>query len=162
VACAVGANNVARVESLTLTARPLGATFEGTIYRLENPARGTTSFDVHAGNVAANHRYSGPGYGASYGATSPTTAFAEVEHYGLAAGRVSISQNVKLSNVLDLTSPSVRGQLNVSLEQITGNSYAVTQKLGEFARSNGYSAILAPSARNAGGSNLVLFPKVSK
>jgi RES domain-containing protein len=96
-----------------------------------------------------------------YGATSPETAFAEVDHYGQTAGRVSVSQDVTLDNVLDLTDPEVRQQLNVSFEQITGDSYLYTHQLGDFARSNGYGGILAPSARQAGGSNLVIFPKVN-
>jgi RES domain-containing protein len=95
-----------------------------------------------------------------YGATSPETAFAEVDHYGQTAGRVSIGKDVALDNVLDLTDSVVRQQLNVSFEQITGDSYLYTHQLREFARSNGYNGILAPSARRAGGSNLVIFPRV--
>ena len=118
------------------------------------------TFDAHAGNIASTHRYSGPGVGSVYGATSPETAFAEVDHYGLTAGRVSVGKDVALDNVLDLTDPVVRQQLNVSFEQITGDSYLYTHRLGDFASSNGYDGILAPSARRVGGSNLVIFPKV--
>ena len=143
-----------------MNARPSGVSFDGTVYRLEDPARVDTTFDAHAGNIASDHRYSGEGIGSVYGATSPETAFAEVDYYGQTAGRVSVSQDVSLDNVLDLTDPAVRQQLNVSLEQITGDSYLYTQQLGNFGRSNGYSGILAPSARQVGGSNLVMFPKV--
>jgi len=148
------------IDGINLNARPSGVSFDGTVYRLEDPARVDTTFDAHAGNIASDHRYSGEGIGSVYGATSPETAFAEVDYYGQTAGRVSVSQDVSLDNVLDLTDPAVRQQLNVSLEQITGDSYLYTQQLGNFGRSNGYSGILAPSARQVGGSNLVMFPKV--
>ena len=146
----------------TASARPPGKAFEGTVYRLENPDRIDTTFDAHPGNVAANHRYSGPGYGATYGATSPETALAEVDHYGLSADRVPVSKDVSLSNVLDLTSPLVQRQLGYSLGQITGDSYLTTQQLGNFARTSGYDGLLAPSARNPGGRNIVIFPKVKQ
>lgn len=156
----VGVSSTRAVDGLNLNVRPTATSFEGTITRLENPARVDTTFDVHAGNVAADHRYSGPGNGAIYGATAPETAFAEMDHYGLTSGRVYASQDVKFSNVLDLTSPTVQKQLNFSLNQITGDSYLVTHQLGDFARTSGYDALLAPSARNLGGTNLVIFPKV--
>jgi YD repeat-containing protein len=152
----------ADVVGLDLSVRPTGVAFDGTVYRLESPSRVGTTFDIHAGNIASDHRYSAPGVGSVYGATSAETAFAEVDHYGFAAGRVSVNQNVSLGNVLDLTNPTVRGQLNVTLEQITGDSYKVTHQLGDFARANSYDGLLAPSARNIGGSNLVIFPKVPK
>jgi hypothetical protein len=145
-----------------LGARPMGVAFDGTVYRLESPSRVGTTFDVHAGNIASDHRYSAPGVGSVYGATSADTALAEVEHYGVAAGRVSVTKNVSFGNVLDLTKPEVRSQLNVTLEQIAGDSYAITHQLGDFARASGYDAILAPSARNPSGSNLVMFPKVTQ
>jgi RES domain len=47
----------------------------------------------------------------------------------------------------------------VTLESITGDSYRLTHKIGDLARSAGYDGILAPSARNSNGSNLVIFPK---
>jgi RES domain-containing protein len=118
-----------------------------------------TAFDAHAGNVIADHRYSGPGFGAVYGADSPETALAEVLNYGSPAGKVSVSKDVRLGNVLDLTDPSTLRQLNVTTGQITGESYKITQQLGNMARSNGYDGILAPSARRAGGTNLVIFPR---
>lgn len=148
-----------RVREEPAVVRPAGVQYEGQIYRLEDPARVSTTFDAHQYNVAANHRYSGPGKGGVYGGTSPGTALAEVEHYGVAEGRVSVSKPVKLDNVLDLTSESTRQQLGVSLRDLTGDSYKVTQRLGDWARTNGYDGILAPSARDAAGSNLVIFPK---
>ena len=144
--------------NINLNAAPAGIQYKGTVYRMEDPSRVGTTFDVHPGNIAADHRYSGVGRGAVYGATSNETAMAEVQHYGAAAGRVSVSKEVTLNNVLDLTNPAVRQELNVTLEQINGNSYSITQRLGDLARAKGYDGILAPSARNPNGTNLVIFP----
>jgi RHS repeat-associated protein len=133
------------------------ASFEGPIYRYEVPGRESTTWTVHKWNISANHRYSMPGRGAVYGSTSPQTAFAEISHYNAQEGRVLVRKDVKLDRVLDLTNPNVRKQLGVSLEEITADSYARTHSLAEWARTQGYRGILAPSARNAGGSNLVSF-----
>jgi RES domain-containing protein len=158
VAAAGRASNVARIGSAAEGARPIGIQFEGSVFRLENPSRVNTTFDAHAGNVAANHRYSGPGQGAVYGATSPETALAEMQHYGLSVGRVSVSKEIQLGNVLDLTNSATRRELGVTLRDITGNSYTHTQRIGDWARVNGYDGILAPSARNSSGTNLIIFP----
>ncbi len=62
-----------------------------------------------------------------------------------------------MNNVLDLTDSNVRNQLGVDLKDLTGESYKTTQQLGDWAIENGYDGILAPSARNATGSNLISF-----
>lgn len=156
----VSAPKLARMgkKGLDLDARPRGVQFDGKVHRLEDPARVSTTFDAHPGNVAANHRYSGPGKGAVYGGTSPQTALAEINHYGAAAGRVPVSKDVKLNNVLDLTDPKVRRELNIGIDDISGDSYTTTHAIGDMARANGYDGILAPSARDPGGKNLVIFP----
>ena len=79
-----------------------------------------------------------------------------MRHYSIAP-RLShwFQKNVKFDNVLDLTNSAVRKQLGVRLNQLTGNSYSHTQKTGELARGH-YSAMLVPSARTPGISNLVI------
>ncbi|MFV0388903.1 MAG: RES domain-containing protein [Pyrinomonadaceae bacterium] len=136
---------------------PQGFTYEGKIYRYENPNRVGTTWQAHKWNVEANHRYSGHGKGGVYGGTTQQTALSEITHYNAAAGRIPVAKNVRVANVLDLTNPSVRQQLDVSLEDLTSNSYTTTQRIGDWARQNGYDGILAPSARNPGGGNLVVF-----
>ena len=150
-------NPAAWVDELGLSAS-LGKPFSGDVFRYENPARVSTTWDAHPGNIAASHRYSGPGKGGVYGSMSDATALAEVSHYGVASGRIVVKKRVDLKNVLDLTDPAVRKKVGVSLEDITGNSYAKTHAVGDWARANGFDGILAPSARNIGGSNLVIFP----
>ena len=54
--------------------------------------------------IASDHKYFQPGVGSVYGATASEIALAEINHYGLAIGRVSASKNTNLTNVLNLTS----------------------------------------------------------
>lgn len=82
----------------------------------------------------------------------------ELAHYGVDPRKASwVSKNIKVDNVLDLTNPSVRNQLGVTLDQITGDSYKYTHGLGDLFRSRGYNGILFPSARAPGTSNFVEF-----
>ncbi len=73
------------------------------------------------------------------------------------------SYDTKLSNMLDLSNPKVRNQLNVKLEDLLSDYYkvnigrATTHHLGEFAKYNGYNGIIAPSARADGALNVILF-----
>ena len=71
------------------------------------------------------------------------------------------SYDVKLDNMLDISNPTVRNQLGVSLDSIVGDTYEVTHNVGEFAYSNAYNGIIAPSARIDGGVNIIVFdPKI--
>jgi RHS repeat-associated protein len=135
---------------------PAGKQIDTTVYRFEQPDRISTTWTAHEWNVRSNHRYTGKGLGGVYGADSPATALAEVNHYGVdLSTRDLISKEVSLNNVLDLTDGSVRNRLGVSLEDITGDGYSVTQKIGNMAAANGYDGIMAPSARNPAGYNLI-------
>ena len=112
------------------------------------------SMHVALGDPTAKSRFHSDCIG---GADSPETALAEVMNYESPIGKVSVSRDISLDNVLDLTDPSTLRQLNVTTDQITGESYKFTQQIGNMARSNGYDGILAPSARRFGGTNLVIF-----
>ncbi|WP_159435052.1 RES family NAD+ phosphorylase [Rubritalea squalenifaciens] len=117
-----------------------------------------TTWQKHDGNVAADHRYSGPGTGSVYAGTSQQTALAEISHYpGALEGRVVVTARIRLNNALDLTNPSVRSRLGVSNSDITGDSYIKTQEIGNWARASGYDGIRAPSARDQGGTNVIVF-----
>ncbi|MBX3654967.1 MAG: hemagglutinin repeat-containing protein [Ramlibacter sp.] len=139
------------------------ATFEGTVYRVSLPERSATTWEITKYNVVSDHRYTGPGVGAVYGGTSPATAVAEVTSYDAPlAGRIIYSREIAINNVLDLTDPVVRRALNLSLSDLTqpshgGAAYVIPQRLGQWAREQGYNAILAPSAQNATGANLISF-----
>lgn len=59
--------------------------------------------------------------------------------------------------MLDMTDSSVREQLGISLESITGDSYDVTHVIGDTAYAYGYNGLIVPSARREGGVNIVIF-----
>jgi RES domain-containing protein len=138
---------------------PDGIPYEGTVYRYEYPERVETTWEVHKGNIMADHRYSEPGKGAVYAGTKRDTALSEVKYYGVEEGRVLSNQDKLLNNVLDLTDPRVREQMGITENDLVGNSYKTTQSIGSAARENGYDGILAPSARDKQGSNLIIFPE---
>lgn len=137
---------------------PKGRKVNRTVYRFEEPGRIGTTWQAHKWNVDSRHRYTDKGLGGVYGANSRKTALGEVSHWGVdLSTRVLVSKKVQLNNVLDLTRADVRKQLGVSLKSITGNKYTQTHQIGSWAKANGYDGILAPSARNPTGSNLISF-----
>ncbi|MCA7978121.1 RES domain-containing protein [Burkholderia cepacia] len=137
---------------------PKGKKITMRAYRYERPDRIGTTWTTHPGNIASGHRYTKEGVGGVYGADSQATALAEVNHYKVdLSTRELVTKDVTLNNVLDLTDPKVRDQLGVKLEDITGDSYTKTHELGDMAIREGYDGILAPSARNPDGANLISF-----
>ena len=100
-----------------------------------------------------------------YFASNSGTVEAEFVNNGssLAGRDLNVFNNSTVNNLLDLTNPTVRDELGVSLEDLTRTGgtpawrYEVTQPLGKFAESQGYNGILAPSAQADGGVNLILF-----
>ncbi len=148
------------IDTLGLSCRPnpKGKKINRTVFRFEQPDRISTTWSAHKYNIQSNHRYTKKGVGGVYGANSRKTALAEVNHYNIDLNkRDLVSKKVQLNNVLDLTDSNVRNQLGVDLKDLTGESYKTTQQLGDWAIENGYDGILAPSARNATGSNLISF-----
>ena len=138
---------------------PVGITYNGTVFRSVNPNYIDSAWTIGAHNIEASYRYSSIGRGALYTSTSEAAMLAEMKHYGIdMATRSVINKEVSISNILDLTNPTVRDQLGIKLGQITSDDYFLTHALGDFARSR-YNGILAPSAREAGTSNLILFDR---
>ncbi len=152
---------------------PTGVTFEGTIHRATNPKYADDAWRIHAGNISANHRYSSPGRGALYSGTSPDAVLGELKHYNVSSDNVVfLEKQVSIDNILDLTNPTVRKQLDIDLEDLTrntqdsfdlsktvgntNNDYFFTHSLGDFSQSR-YNGVLTPSAREPGTSHLILF-----
>ena len=139
-----------------------GRKVKGTAHRYETPGREATSFDTHKWNVDANHRYTRSGVGGAYGGMTEKTARAEILHYvPNLDDKVHITRDFQLDNVLDLTDPKVRKDVGVSLADITQESgktkYNIPQEIGDSAIANGFDGILAPSARDIGGANIISF-----
>ena len=149
---------VVDILGLAASCLPKGKKINRTVYRAEYPTRISTTWTPHPRNIAASHRYTRSGLGGVYGANSAKTALAEIEHYKPTPGRVITSKRAKLNNVLDLTDANVRKQVGVrKADLVKSRDYSRTQAIGDWAVANGYDGILAPSARNATGSNLIGF-----
>ncbi|MDE1465697.1 DUF637 domain-containing protein [Spartinivicinus poritis] len=142
--------------NLSKTSSPKGKEFNGTVYRYEYPNRVSTTWTQHKGNIDSEHRYTDAGSGGVYAGTTQNTAKKEIEHYNALQGRVAVKKEVSLKNVLDLTDPKVRKKLNITLSDISGDSYQKTHQIGKWAKEKGYDGILAPSARDPKGSNIVI------
>lgn len=141
--------------------------FNGRVYRFSDPNYANTTWDIHPGNIAADHRYSEPEVGSIYSGTSVQTAAAEVGSYRNPnlplSPKVLVAGDVKIGGVLDLTDPAALQALGVTRSEIVNSShglqgtYTQTQRIAEWARSQGYNAILAPSAQASTGTNLITF-----
>ena len=142
---------------------PKGRKVNRTVYRFEQPDRLGTTWNAHRWNVDSTHRYTNKGLGGVYGANSRKTALSEVNAWDVdLSTRVLTSKKVRLNNVLDFTKPEIRDQLGVSLKDLTRTGdgpdiYSVTHQVGTWAKAQGYDGILAPSARNPTGTNLISF-----
>ncbi|MFA5983572.1 MAG: RES family NAD+ phosphorylase [Methylococcaceae bacterium] len=151
-------NNVAaRSNKNKSKSKPKGVIFKGKVYRYTKPEFESTTWEAHVYNVNSNHRYTPPGQGGVYAGAEPETALAEISHYGSTEGLKTVSKEIQVDNMLDLNIPLTQKELRISLKDITSNSYETTHKIGVFAKENGYNGIIAPSARNPGGNNIIVF-----
>jgi RES domain-containing protein len=131
-------------------------TFKGEVFRYESPEYMETSWTIHKGNIRSSHRYSGSGKGALYSSLDAWTAFKEVRSN---LGKWLTVKRAKVKGILDLTDPNIAKRYGITSPRdiATIGDYSFTQRLGNLIRSEGYKGILAPSAQNPGGVNLVLF-----
>jgi hypothetical protein len=142
---------------------PEGATYEGNIYRNVNSA--FDPIEMNDYTINSNHRYTKKGTPGLYFSSGEKIVHAELGNYNVIdfSNRTTYSYDVKLDNMLDVSNPTVRDQMGVSLDDLIGDSYDVTHKVGDFAYENGYNGIIAPSARADGGVNVIVFdPKILK
>jgi RES domain-containing protein len=142
-----------------------GITYTGRMHRMEKPEQTKTTWTAGSWNVDASHRYSDRGLGAIYGGTNKKTALAEVQHYDEKFGydtsqRKYKYKDVNVDNMLDLTDPSVRDKLGITLDDLIGtgkDKYKTTHEIGNLASEVGFNGVIAPSARNPAGANVVIF-----
>ena len=137
--------------------KPIGATYEGTIYRSVDSRYDPLEMSQYT--INSNHRYTESGVPGLYFSSGEKIVKAELGNYDVFdfSNRTMYSYDVRLTNMLDVSNPSVRSQLGISLDSIVGESYDVTHAIGRYAYSNGYNGIIAPSARADGGINIILF-----
>ncbi len=144
-------------KSLESGRKPIGATYEGTIYRSVDSRYDPLEMSQYT--INSNHWYTESGVPGLYFSSGEKIVKAELGNYDVFdfSNRTMYSYDVRLTNMLDVSNPSVRSQLGISLESIVGESYDVTHAIGRYAYSNGYNGIIAPSARADGGINIILF-----
>lgn len=103
-------------------------------------------------------------FGAVYVALEKDTALAEldrrIERTGLPTRsfrpRMMLHLRARLVHLLDLTDPQMRGQFEVSEEELTAPDWERAQEVAREARKQGYTAIRFPSATGR-GQNLAIF-----
>ena len=137
--------------------KPIGATYEGTIYRSVDSRYDPLEMSQYT--INSNHRYTESGVPGLHFSSGEKIVKAELGNYDVFdfSNRTMYSYDVRLTNMLDVSNPSVRSQLGISLESIVGEGYDVTHAIGRYAYSNGYNGIIAPSVRADGGINIILF-----
>lgn len=130
--------------------------FDGVVYRHYAPTYGALNGE---GARRLGGRWNPPeSYATLYTATDVETVDAEFDRL-LASARLSPASvrprdlaaiHLRLSRVVDLRQEVVRNALGVTLEDLVGESTAVTRAIGEGAHHLGYEAVLAPSAAGPG------------
>ena len=143
---------------------PIGAIFEGSLYR--SVPDGRNPLEVHPifNTEKAIHRYTGEGQGGLYLGSSQRIVDSEFTGNGASIeGLVNNHYNVKIDGLLDLTNPSIRNDLGVALDDLVRTDgskewrYEITNPLGRYAEDSGYNGIVAPAAQADGGVNVILF-----
>lgn len=155
----------------------LAAPWSGTIYRFTT-VRYANRSDLLSGrgSRASGGRWNPPGqFDCVYGSLEPGTATAESLGMSSAFGippakmrpRMFVAIDLQLQVALDVRDKQVSAFLSVSDRDLVGADWialqdagqeALSQAIGRIAWELKIEALLVPSARVAGGANLVLFP----
>lgn len=166
------------LEEGLLECMPLVGLWQGTLYRATTVEYANRD-DLLTGGGAGQSggRWNPPGtFKAVYGSLEPETAMSE----SLASYRefriplseamplVFVAVNVKAQAILDLTSGTVQKRLGVTSRRMRSTDWqaiqqkgeeSLTQAIGRLAWEQSLEGLLVPSARVAGATNIVLFPR---
>ena len=121
-------------------------------------------------------RWNPPGVKAIYASLNPITAVKEVYQEFIKYGfkdhhiqpRVMAGVKLNVKCLLDLTDAGIRRKLGFRLDELTGEDWHAiqsggeeswTQAIGRGAQLAGFEGLLAPSARDRNGTNVVIFPE---
>lgn len=108
-------------------------------------------------------RWNAPGLDAIYTSCERETALAEAEYYIALqplrpkARRVLYTIRVSVSSVIDLTAPGLLAGLGISADVLSGPDHEPCRVIGSAVTWLGHDGLLVPSARRAGGTNLVIY-----
>lgn len=167
----------ARLARAIQRCRPLVAPWSGHVLRSTGYSY-ATRYDLPRGEGSRIYggRWNSKGWATVYGSLDMATALAEMlayyRHQGLpeieATPTVWVGFHVRFQAVLDLRAACVRRELDVGLRRMKEEPWrtlqqageeALTQAIGRLARQAGVEALLVPSARKPGGTNVVMFPE---
>jgi len=155
---------------------PSAVAFAESVYRSSTP-KYANEWDLLTGEGSTRHggRWNPIGMAVVYASLTPETAMVETlannRYYGIpvedAMPRTFVAIAVSLQAVLDFRGGLVRQRLQVSLDRILTADWRkesragrepITQTIGRAASEVGLEAIIAPSAVDPKGHNLVVFP----
>jgi RES domain-containing protein len=125
--------------------------FDGVVYRVCSAGHIRSLLSMRGAYLHGGRYNIREYFGALYTSLAPATARQEAARYYTVPPREGLVEAViglRLSRLIDLTS---RG------EELTSESYLMSQELGRRAWEDGVEALLVPSAAVAGAANLVLF-----
>ena len=150
--------------------------WDGIVYRSSTPKYATEA-DLLTGEGSRRWggRWNPIGIAVVYASLSPETAMAETfahnRYYGVpiedAMPRTFVAIEVKLKKVLDLRDGKIRQRLQISETQmltvdwrneVKSGLEPITQRLGQAAHATGWEGLIVPSATDAQGHNLLIFP----
>ena len=157
-------------EAVEAYKKTLGVTYEGSLYRnvgLMPNGSPVDPLEISPFTEKQNYRYTKPGTNGLYFGRDQNVVDCEIRSYNTdpyGKGRTTyVYDDVKVDNMLDLTNPKTRKLMGVKKGDLLTDDYktniggATTHKMGEFAKDNGYTGLIVPSARLDGGVNLVIF-----
>jgi RES domain-containing protein len=108
-------------------------------------------------------RWNAPGLDAIYTSCERETALAEAEYYislqplRPKAKRVLYTIRVSVNSVIDLTAPGLLIGLGITGDVLSGPDHEPCRLIGSAVTWLGHEGLLVPSARRAGGTNLVIY-----
>jgi RES domain-containing protein len=156
---------------------PLAAKLNASAFRSAG-VKYANEGDLISGNGASYNggRWNPPGVRAIYASLDPVTAvkesYQEFLKYGFKASnirpRVMAGIRLNVKRLLDVTDARIRRRLGFTLAELTGEDWhsiqsagdeSWTQAIGRGARLAGFEGLLAPSARERNGKNVVVFPE---
>jgi len=168
---------VQQLSDLIVKCLPLAVKLDTAAFRSAG-VRYANEADLISGDGAGYYggRWNPPGIRAIYASLDPVTAtkesYQEFDRYGFRRNdirpRVMAGIRLKLSHLLDLTDAKIRRRLDLRLDELmqedwhgiqSGGDESWTQAIGRGCRAAGFEGLLAPSARNRDGKNVVIFPE---